>query len=104
MGMTLQRPFDLTKATPDSGHWRWVSIPQAITVNGYGNFLDCGLIGGLGDVNGTAGSDTTCNVTDYTVPAGKAPFLDVPVFGVYHMARSAIHSYRGQARSNDKAS
>lgn len=68
--MTLERPFDLTKATADSGHWRWVSLPQAVTINGHGNFLDCALIGGLGDVNGTALSDTTCNVTDYTVPPG----------------------------------
>lgn len=68
--MTLERPFDLTKATAESGHWRWVSLPQAVTINGHGNFLDCALIGGLGDVNGSALTDTTCNVTDYTVPPG----------------------------------
>lgn len=74
--MTLERPFDLTKATADSGHWRWVSLPQAVTINGHGNFLDCALIGGLGDVNGTALSDTTCNVTDYTVPPG-GPLISI---------------------------
>ena len=73
--MTLQRPFDLTKATAESGHWRWVSLPQAVTINGHGNFLDCALIGGLGDVNGTALSETTCNVTDYTVPPGGPHFM-----------------------------
>ena len=29
LGMDLQRPFDLNRTTPTSGHWRWVGLPQA---------------------------------------------------------------------------
>lgn len=35
------RPFDPTKATPDTGAWCWVGLPKSILINGKGNYYDC---------------------------------------------------------------
>ena len=44
---------------------------QALLINGQGYYGDCQAIGGLGDVAGEAPEQTTCNVTDYSIPGGE---------------------------------
>jgi hypothetical protein len=45
--MLCCRPFDANKTSNETGAWRWVSLPQAVLVNGKGFYGDCNLIGEL---------------------------------------------------------
>eukprot|EP00879_Flechtneria_rotunda_P031612 GHRR01034549.1.p1 GENE.GHRR01034549.1~~GHRR01034549.1.p1 ORF type:complete len:321 (+),score=110.97 GHRR01034549.1:649-1611(+) len=41
MAFRLNRPFDPTKATGDTGAWCWVGLPKSLLINGKGNYADC---------------------------------------------------------------
>lgn len=41
LSMPLNRPFDAARQTADSGGWAWVNNPQALLINGRGNWMDC---------------------------------------------------------------
>ncbi|KAK9792751.1 hypothetical protein WJX73_006180 [Symbiochloris irregularis] len=72
LGITLNRPFDLTKANNITGHWRWIGLPQSLLINGHGMYQDCVIPGGLGDVAGSANYSANCSVQYYDIPPGRS--------------------------------
>ncbi|PSC72468.1 L-ascorbate oxidase-like [Micractinium conductrix] len=81
-GMPLNRPFDSARQTNKTGGWHWVNNPQALTMNGKGNWMDCNLNAG-----GNSTPPLTCNVTDYWVPPGASavqPWMSAASLGCVH--------------------
>eukprot|EP00877_Chromochloris_zofingiensis_P002265 jgi/Chrzof1/12039/Cz06g19030.t1 len=71
MAMRLNRPFDDTKATNDTGKWFWVGLPKSILINGKGHYGDCEDVY-TRKVNQTLPTGAIANTTDLMIPPGKA--------------------------------
>ncbi|PSC72452.1 DNA-directed RNA polymerase III subunit RPC5 [Micractinium conductrix] len=80
--MPLSRPFDAARQSNETGGWQWVNNPQALLINGKGNWMDCKLNPG-----GVTTPPVTCNVTDYWVPPGASavqPWMSAASLGCAH--------------------
>lgn len=69
-GCLARRPFDKAKATPASGAWDWVNVPQSIMLNGHAFYGDCALLEGA-----NTAVAPKCAVTHQWLPPGRSSVL-----------------------------